>query len=35
MEDSITLVKKEGQTQIGSENNLKIGTTREMPLKHP
>ena len=35
MEDSLTFGKKDGQTRMRSENDLKTGTTRGMPLHRP
>ena len=35
VEDSLTFVKKDGQTQIRSENDLNTGTTNGMLLHHP
>ena len=35
MKDCRTFDMKDGQTQIRSENNIKTGTTRGMPLHHP
>ena len=35
MEESLTFGKKDGQTQIRSENDLKTETTRGLPLHHP
>ena len=34
LKDSLIFGKTDGQTQICSENNLRRGTTREIPLHH-